>query len=128
VWGHLYTGGIWLKKASVIAQKEGKTTTDLKAASPDGQNRANKKVFETPPSQAVTQGTPSKLNDYFFLPAMGRYSGGKLTYFRTRGDYWLSTPEPFFASRGYNLDFDDVKVTVSNSSDQYNGYKLWKAE
>ena len=129
VWGHLYTGGIWLKKASVIAQKEGKTTTDLKTASPDdGQNRANKKVWETPPSRTVTQGTPSKLNDYFFLPAMGRYSGGKLTYFRTRGDYWLSTPEPFFPSRGYNLDFDDVKVTVSNSSDRNNGYKLWKAE
>ena len=128
VWGHLYTGGIWLKKASVIAQKEGKTTTDLKNASPDGQNRANKKVFETPPSQTITQGTPSKLNDYFFLPAMGRYAGGKLFYFRTCGDYWTSTPYPYNSKISYNLHFDNGTLTVSNTSNWENGYKLWKTE
>ena len=131
VWGHLYTGGIWLKKASVIAQENSKTTAYLKTASPDdGQNRANKKVFETPPSQAVTQGTPSKLNDYFFLPAMGRYSGGKLTGFRTFGDYWTSTPYPYpYNSKiSYNLHFDNGTLTVSNTSNWENGYKLWKTE
>ena len=112
----------------MIAQKESKTTADLKAASPDGQNRANKKVYETPPSQAITQGTPSKLNDYFFLPAMGRYAGGKLFYFRTCGDYWTSTPYPYNSKVSYNLHFDNGTLTVSNTSDRENGYKLWKTE
>ena len=131
VWGHLYTGGMWFKKASVIASENGKTNADaLKIASPDnGKNRAAEKVYETPPhNDNVTKQIPNNRKNYFFLPATGRYENGKLKDFRTSGCYWTSTPEPFFDGRAYNLFFEEGKVTVSNSSDRTNGFRLWTSE
>ena len=129
-WGHLYTGGMWFKKASVIASENGKTNADLKAASPDnGKNRAAEKVWETPPhNDKVTKQIPNNRKDYFFLPATGRYADGKLQDFKTTGCYWTSTPEPYFSERAYNLFFDSEKVTISNSSDRTNGFNLWTSE
>ena len=127
VWEHLYTGGMWFKKESVIASEQGKNLAYLTNISPDGKNRIAKPAeFATPPSnKKPKKGIPDKLSDYFFMPAMGNYASGKLQNLRTYGFYWAKTPEPFFSGRAYNLFFNEKEAGLSNSSDRDNGYKLW---
>ena len=129
-WGYLYTGGMWFKKAKVIARENNKANAAaLKTVSPDGKNRAKDKYFETPKhNDKVKKKTPDNRKNYFFLPASGRYANGTLKDFRTSGCYWTSTPEPYFDDRAYNLFFDTGKVTISNFSDRTNGYNLWTSE
>ena len=129
-WCYLYTGGMWFKKASVIASENGKVdAAELKTISPDGKNRAKDKYFETPKhNDKVKKKTPDNRKNYFFLPASGRYANGTLKDFRTSGCYWTSTPEPYIDDRAYNLFFDTGKVTISNSSDRNNGYNLWTSK
>lgn len=127
VWEHLYTGGMWFKKESVIASEQGKTLAYLTNKSYDGKNRIQlPKIYETPPSNKdPKKGIPAKLSDYFFLPAMGEYANGKLESFCTYGFYWAKTPEPYFAEKAYNLFFLEGEAGLSNGSDRDNGYKLW---
>ena len=129
-WGNLYTGGMWFKKAEVIASENNKTNAAaLKAVSPDGKDRVGTRVFETPyDNKDVKKATPNNRKNYFFLPAMGRYANGTLKDFRTTGCYWTSTPEPYITNRAYNLFFDTGKVTLSNSSDRTNGFNLWTSK
>lgn len=129
VWEHLYTGGMWFMKESKIASKENKSIAHLTNFSYDGKNRIKDKIWETPPSNKKTKkGTPDDLSKYFFLPAMGKYASGKLTDFRTYGFYWAKTPEPSFDYRAYNLFFNENEAGLSNSSDRWNGYRLWTSE
>lgn len=126
VWEHLYTGGMWFKKESVIASEQGKNLAQLTNVSYDGKNRIATKIWGTPPSnKKPKKGIPDKLSDYFFMPAMGNYASGKLQNLRTYGFYWAKTPEPFFPERAYNLFFNEKEAGLSNSSDRNNGYKLW---
>ncbi|MGP1491968.1 MAG: hypothetical protein ACTTJJ_00995 [Prevotella fusca] len=129
-WGYLYTGGMWFKKAEVIAHENNKdNAAALKAASPDGKDRAHQTHYETPKhNENVKKKTPDNRKNYFFLPASGRYANGTLRDFRTTGCYWTSSLIPFFNDRAYNLFFDTDKVTVSNSSDRTNGYNLWTSK
>lgn len=129
-WGNLYTGGMWFKKASVIASDNGKVdAAALKAASPDGKDRTNETHYETPKhNEKVKQETPDNRRNYFFLPAMGRYESGTLKDFRAMGFYWTSSTIPHFNGRAYNLYFDAGKVTVSNLRDRNNGLGLWTSK
>lgn len=128
VWKHLYTGGMWFKKKSVIASENGKDPVYLTNYSFDNKDRTTKKVWETPPSnRSVLKGKPDNYRDYFFLPAMGNYASGKLKNFREYGFYWTKTPEPYF-DRAYNLFFNDKEAGLSNISDRENGYKLWTSQ
>ena len=131
VWQHLYTGGMWFKKASVIASENSMpNAAALKNASPDGQDRTTGQgVYETPPNNtSITQHAPTNRSNYFFLPAMGYYATGKLTDFGGHGRYWTSTPYPYDKNKSYNLYFYAHDVVVSNTSDRKNGYRLWTSE
>ena len=130
VWEHLYTGGMWFKKASVIAKENGEANAAaLKSKSSDGKERTNTKVYETPPSnKSITKKVPDDRSKYFFLPAMGEYANGELKDFRTYGYYWAKTPEPYFGGIAYNLFFNDHEAGLSNGSDRDNGYCLWTSK
>ena len=129
VWKHLYTGGMWFKKKSVIASENGKDPVYLTNYSFDNKDRTTKGAWETPPSnKSVLKGKPDNHRDYFFLPAMGNYASGKLKNFREYGLYWIKTPEPFFAGRAYNLFFNNKEAGLSNMSKRENGYKLWTSQ
>lgn len=129
-WGYLYTGGMWFKKAEVIARENNKdNAAALKAASPDGKDRARKGIYETPPdNKQVQKKTPENRRDYFFLPAMGRYESGTLKDFRTMGFYWTSTLISYSRDKAFNLYFDAGNVTVSNLRDRNNGLGLWTSK
>ena len=97
--GRMYKGGVWLRKKKTIVaylkEKEGFPSTfteaDLKlgykasATAPlDDRRIVGWGVWLT----SYPKGTPNYLDDYFFLPASGYYSGGWLQYAGTDGWYW----------------------------------------
>ena len=112
LYGKTYTGGLWLKKLSVIAKERGKELNDLKLMNPDNMDMHSdywSKVFPT------TSGKPkaSEIGDYFFLPALGFYDYGEFSHLGTEGDYWSSTATYAGGTEGaYILHFDDKEVKV----------------
>ena len=84
---HLYVGGIWLKKQSKISH----------FSSTENYPGTNKWVLGIVNSFDVAiSGKPeaSVRSDYFYLPALGKYTDGKLTDLGVNGYYWASTPNP----------------------------------
>ena len=84
---HLYVGGIWLKKHSKIPgfiSTMSYPTTFTWILGKDA------------PFSVPISGKPeaSVRSDYFYLPALGKYTDGKLTDLGVNGYYWASTPNP----------------------------------
>ena len=110
--GKTYTGGIWLKKLSVIAQENGKEPAELKQKDPYGGNPL------TGYSSALispANGKPADnvIDKYFFLPALGVYSAGVLIELGSIGRYWSSSATPGYSGVAYGLDFDSGRVCVT---------------
>ena len=118
--GTTYTGGIWLKRLSVIAQENHKQLAALKKADPNGKNLLTSYGnYELAP----TPGKPknSEINNYFFLPALGYYHFGRFNEFGSNGVYWSSSAFPGGSSSAYYLCFSSSRVYV-NSDNRYNGF------
>lgn len=96
--GHLYKGGVWLKKKSVL-QADGNYSTEHSA---DGTTdmRTTYKIY----SNTCTIGLPSATdaNNYFYLPALGSYGSGYLVDVGSYSCYWSSSAEP--RKIGINID------------------------
>ena len=116
--GHLYKGGMWFKKKSVLqaehhydTEKSADNTTDL---------RTTYKYYNNNNSSIYNSGLPSAAdaNKYFYLPALGYYTSGQLNYVGYTGYYWSSSAYPWYSGFAYNLSFDSGNVYV------YNGYRL----
>ncbi|MGG6545426.1 UNVERIFIED_CONTAM: hypothetical protein NY100_08360 [Prevotella sp. 15_C9] len=120
--GKTYTGGIWLKKLSVIAKETpGKTLADLKKADPKGRNLLTSFNIS---SVSPKPGKPadSEISNYFFLPALGYYGNGKLDSLGSNGYYWSSNASPeSVGSYAYCLGFGSGVVYL-NSNFRYVGY------
>ena len=120
--GKTHTGGLWLKKLSVIAKENHKTLDELKNMSPSPEGKDMRLEFWVT-HVVPSSGKPkdSELSDYFFLPAMGFYDSGSLTNFGSEGDYWSSTATFFggFDQTAYGLKFDSTIVNVFNLDRQF---------
>ncbi|WP_274289858.1 hypothetical protein [Prevotella corporis] len=119
--GTTHTGGIWLKKLSVIAQENDKNPADLKKADPKGRNLLTSFNIS---SVSPKPGKPadSEISNYFFLPALGNYSSGKLDSLGSNGYYWSSNASPeSVGSYAYCLGFGSGVVYL-NSNFRYVGY------
>ena len=84
---HLYVGGIWLKKHSKISgfsSEENCPGTDKWELGKDIEFTV---AISGKPESSVR-------SDYFYLPALGKYTDGKLTDLGVNGYYWASTPNP----------------------------------
>lgn len=115
VFGKTYTGGIWLKKLSVIAQENKKQLSDLKSMNHEGIDlRTNAKTYRISPKSGKPK--DSEINNYFFLPALGYYLGGQLNYLGSYGGYWSSSAYPSYSSNAYDLSFSSGGVSVGNLS------------
>ena len=129
--GHLYVGGIWLRKQSAIAaaQTPIKTVADLKAAAPNGIDYTRSTNKASGFTSSITSGKPSNQNDYFYLPASGYYSSGTFCDIMLSGHYWSSTPAPLITYNAYYLYFASYSgnVTVIDHS-RYNGFRVWTAQ
>ena len=109
--GHLYKGGMWFKKKSVLqaehnydTEKSADGTTDL---------RTTYKYYNNNNS-SINSGLPSAAdaNKYFYQPALGFYSSGRL-YSVGGGYYWSSSARPWSSNLVYSLDFSSGGVVVS---------------
>lgn len=95
--GHLYVGGMWIKKLKKIgaAQTPAKTVAQMAAAAPDGIDYTRSTINATAISDAftnITTGKPADTSDYFYLPALGSYGNGGFYAIGLYGSYWSSTP------------------------------------
>ena len=118
--GKTHTGGIWLKKLSVIAQENGKKPAVLKQVDPNGKNLL---IYHYSYSISPVNGKPadSVIGNYFFLPALGYYVFGMLYGLGSRGDYWSSSANPSSNTSAYSLYFDSGTVYV-DSDNRGNGF------
>ena len=115
--GHLHTGGMWFKKKTKISG-----FTDANYNGTD--YRTTYSVFTNTP----TQGKPSNLSNYFYLPALGYYNNsGTLNYVGDYGCYWTSTPHPWNTGNAYCLTFNSGSVRV-DYGDRYFGFGLWSGQ
>ena len=111
--GHLYKGGMWFKKKSVLqaehhydTEKSADNTTDIRTTS---------KSYSNNSSSINNSGLPSAAdaNKYFYLPASGWYNSGQLYYVGDAGYYWLSSALPSRSNMAYYLYFESGHIHVS---------------
>ena len=120
---HLYVRGMWFKKKAKISgfTNSNYGGTDYRTTIT---NRPSNIV-----NNSITQGKPSNLNDYFFLPACGYYYnyGWTLLSFG-HGYYWASPPAaPGYSDIYYYMSF--AKDGVFMEYEYYgHGMHLWTAE
>ena len=118
--GKTHTGGIWLKKLSVIAKENRKEPAALKQADPNGKDLcASPDYYEI--SSKSGKPSDSVIGKYFFLPALGRYGSGFLRELGSYGFYWSSSADPGSIRHAFYLGFDSGKVFV-DCSHRYYGF------
>ena len=109
--GHLYKGGMWFKKKSVLLA-EGNYNTEKSVDGTDWRT-VNKNqtwsVSRTLPSAADT-------NKYFYLPALGNYNYGQLAYVGINGLYWSSSGSSWYNGYAYCLYFYAGLAFVHNDN------------
>ena len=120
--GHLYKGGMWFKKKSVLQAENHYDTEKFAHGSLD---------LRTKPSQAInnnlgikTLGAPSAAdaNNYFYLPALGFYRLGSQAYVGNEGYYWTSSANPSDRNYAYYLYFTNDGVSVGTNRRDF-GYR-----
>lgn len=118
--GHLYTGGMWFKKRSKISRYN---------ANEDflGRDNTRSNTFVYDAILSFSEGKPSNLSDYFYLPALGMYGDGQFQGIGEHGVYWASTPcppESVNKNSSYILAFTSFYVYVMKGN-RHVGYRLW---
>ena len=127
--GHLYAGGMWFRKQSVIAaaQIPSKTVAELKAAAPDGIDYTRSTNRASYSNNSITPGKPCNLNDYFYLPVRGNYYFGSLNIVGSYGSYWSSTPVPGSSYDAYSMGFNSSGLGIGDAVRLAAG-PLWTAQ
>ena len=125
--GHLYKGGMWFKKKSVL-QTEGHYNSSTSVNGNDWRTDTNGNydmwpAFNTLPSAADA-------GNYFYLPALGAYSTGTTGQLGGVGDsgyYWSSSADPArsFSSDdfSFSLNFNSGRVFVVRSNRNF-GFRV----
>ena len=123
--GHLYKGGMWFKKKSVL-QADGNYDTE-KSADGTTDLRTTYKNYTNSSSSINNSGLPSAADagNYFYLPTLGFYMyDGPLTQFNEFGYYWSSSASPSGNNPGaYSLVFHSRVVYVYNGPRSY-GFRV----
>ena len=110
--GHLYKGGMWFKKKSVLqaehhydTEKSADGTTDL---------RTTYKIYSNTNSSINNLGVPSAADagNYFYLPALGFYSSDQLNSVGNAGTYWSSSGDALINNSAYYLYFSSGTIHV----------------
>ena len=117
--GHLYKGGMWFKKKSVL-QADGHYDSNTAYDGADWRTSNYNKswpVSHTLPSAADA-------GNYFYLPALGCYYSGQLQALGSFGYYWSSNAIPFGNIIAYSLIFNSGNVNVSSGYPRYWGYRV----
>ncbi|ATV25298.1 hypothetical protein [Prevotella intermedia] len=116
---HLYKGGMWFKKKSVIMSENNLNSATMR----DKFNGTDYRPVGTGWARInnnIASGSPSNINNYFFLPAINFfwqgsfYGSGKMGEY---GDYWTSSASNQNNSNenAFNLAFGSNTAGVYNS-------------
>ena len=119
--GHLYKGGMWFKKKSVLLA-EGNYNTD-KSADNTTDSRTTYKLY-TNTNSSINSGVPSAADagNYFYLPALGLYNNGQLYNVGNVGYYWSSSATSTDVYGAHGLSFSSGYVQVVDSY-RYYGFR-----
>ena len=120
--GHLYKGGMWFKKKSVL-QADGNYDTE-KSADRTTDLRTTYKNYYNNSSSITNSGLPSIVDagNYFYLPALGYYnSGGQLNTSGGGGFYWSSSA--IASNSAYSLVFAGNNVQL-NYNVSFSGFRV----
>ena len=96
--GHLYKGGMWFKKKSVL-QAESHYNSNTAYDGTDWRTNGNDKSW----SASQTLPSAADANKYFYLPALGIYYSGRLNNVGIGGNYYSSSAYPWDSSDAYGL-------------------------
>ena len=117
--GHLYKGGMWFKKKSVL-QAEHHYDTEKSA---DGHTdlRTTYKFYSNSRRSIKNSGLPSAADagKYFYLPVLGYYLSGQLYIVGNTGLYWSSSADPGYRNSAYALGFRSGHVDVGSNDRNY---------
>ena len=124
--GHLYKGGMWFKKKSVL-QADGNYDTE-KSADRTTDMRTTDKDYHNYSSSLTNSGLPSVADagNYFYLPALGYYLLGELCEVGN-GFYWSSTAHPVTSVYSYDLNFGSNGVEIHRYY-RFAGFSVGKFE
>ena len=104
--GHLYKGGMWFKKKANIIGYDPNTAVD-------GTDwRTNGNATDWPASSTLPDAADA--GSYFYMPALGYYPSGQLSYVGDFAFYWSSSAHPWGSNYAYAMDFYSARVRVSN--------------
>ena len=119
--GHLYKGGMWLKKKFVL-QAEHHYDTEKPA---DGSTDLRTTYKNYTNSSSISSGLPSAADagNYFYLPALGYYGFGQLYYVGSYGYYWSSSANPWASDNAYGMSFTSGGVYV-RSFNRSGGFRV----
>ena len=106
--GHLYKGGVWLKKKANISGFDANKAVDGSDWRTNGGGRSWS-VSQTPPDAADA-------NNYFYLPALGSYVSSRLFNVGVLGLYWSSSAYPWVSKRAYYLRIISGYIQVLNDN------------
>ena len=104
--GHLYRGGIWLKKKAYIPNFTAEHIPDNSSVD----LRISYNSFENPLLSSLP--SASEANQFFYLPALGSYEPGKLIDMAQYGYYWSSSANPFNKFFAYGIFFTPGSIKV----------------
>ena len=120
--GHLYKGGMWFKKKSVLLA-EGNYNAEKSVDGSDWRTNGNDGSWLV----SLTLPSAADANKYFYLPILGRYYSGQLYAVGAEAYYWSSSAYPVFSHLAYYLRFNNVSVDVSYYR-RYGGYRVGEFE
>ena len=117
--GHLYKGGMWFKKKSVL-QAEGHYNSNTAVDGTDWRTTGKSQ------SWSVSQTLPSAAdaNKYFYLPALGYYKTSNLLSVGSVGGYWSSSASPSGSLEAYCLYFFGSYYVNVNRDLRFDGFRV----
>ena len=109
---------MWFKKKSVL-QDEGHYNSNTAVDGTDWRTTSNQNNWPVSPSLPSI----ADAGNYFYLPALGYYSSGRLNNVGNNGYYWSSSASQWGSNFAYDLDFDSGNVNVNNDY-RGNGFRV----
>ena len=116
--GHLYKGGMWFKKKSVL-QTEGHYNSNTAYDGTDWRTSNNNQTW----SVSLTLPSAADAGKYFYLPALGYYHSNQLDNVGSKGYYWSSSASPWYSYSAYGLVFNSNEVNM-NFYGRWDGYRV----
>ena len=111
--GHLYKGGMWFKKKSVLIA-EGHYNTEKSADGVTDMRTTGKPYNNTHSSSSLPSAADA--NNYFYLPALGYYIVGRLNGMGNFGMFWSSSCPPGVNSDAYRFYFNNGNIYLDGGT------------